>query len=340
MNAAGLVTGDRVFISGNVWNWPTPGDDAALEMLDPDADGIFSVTLPICDRFLQFKFFKNTGWDNGEDISSDRFHKSTGEDVTLSFTWSVRPDDLVVNNPLPVTFEGSDDMRWITFSLGSTPMNCSDFAIVPNPATTGINASANALQFVVNDNADQWAGAWTAAYDTLKFTEEYHTLSMMVYKTAIGRSALKVENSSNGGPTIELFATNTVVDEWELLTFDYTAGIGYEYPTFVIFPDFPDAARTAGATVLLDNIAEAVQTVVGVPSINANSIKVYPNPVTNELNVTFSSEHAKVAIYNILGRKIEEVIVDGTMTTFDVSSYSSGVYFVKVNNERIVKFVK
>ena len=83
---------------------------------------------------------------------------------------------------------------------------------------------------------------------------------MMVNRSTIGRSALKVESSSDGGPVIELFATNTVVDEWELLTYDFTAGIGFSYPRFVIFPDFPDAARTAGATVLLDNIAEAVMT--------------------------------------------------------------------------------
>ncbi len=263
----GFAAADRVFISGAAWGWPAPGDNAALEMFDNDADGIFSVTLPMCERFYEFKFFKNTGWDNGEPISSDRVHVFTGEDENLSFTWGDRPADVAVNNLLPVTFENATDNSWATFSLGPDPVDCSEFAIVPNPSASGINTSANALKFVVHDNADQWAGAWTSAYDTIKFTEEYHTLTMMVYKSVIGRTALKVENSSNGGPILELFATNTKTDEWELLTYNFKNAIGYEYPRFVIFPDFPAAARTAGATVYLDNIAEAVQTEYPYPQL-------------------------------------------------------------------------
>ncbi len=252
----GFIATDQVFITGGPWGWTTPGDDASLELLDGDADGIFSITLPLCEMFVEYRFHKNAGWDNGDQT---RFLQTTGVDEAFSFVWGVIPD--VVNNPLPVTFEGGyDDMRWLTFSQGPDADLCSDFSIVANPAVDGINTSANAIQFVVNDNADQWAGAWTGAYDTIKFTEEYHTLTMMVNRSTIGRSALKVESSSDGGPVIELFATNTVVDEWELLTYDFTAGIGFSYPRFVIFPDFPDAARTAGATVLLDNIAEAVMT--------------------------------------------------------------------------------
>jgi hypothetical protein len=79
---------------------------------------------------------------------------------------------------------------------------------------------------------------------------------------------------------------------------------------------------------------------VGISDAAIKAVKVYPNPVTNELNVTLSAPNAKVAIYNSVGRMIEEVKVQGTQARFDVSSYASGVYFVKVNNESVVKFVK
>jgi hypothetical protein len=338
MSAASLVEGDRVFISGKPWEWAVPGDSADLELLDADADGIFSVTLPVCPNMFKFKFFKNTGWDNGEPISLDRIHTFTEDDETLSFTWGVHTDDVSKNNPLPVMFEGSDDKSWEVFATGPDPFKCSDFSVVPNPSVSGINTSANALQFVVNDNDETWVGALTEAYGTIEFTEDYHTFTMMVYKTIISPTVLKFENSSNGGPVAEVSISNTIVDEWELLTYDFSELIGYSYPTFVIFPDFPET-RTAGTTVFLDNIAEAVQT-VRVSSNIANSIKVYPNPVTDQLNVTFSSANAKVIIYNSLGRKMEEVNVEGNMTTFDVSNYVSGLYFVKVNNNAIEKFVK
>ncbi|MCF8381560.1 MAG: T9SS type A sorting domain-containing protein [Bacteroidales bacterium] len=337
MASAGLVSGDRVFISGSAWNWPQPGTNADLEMFDTDGDGIFTVTLPICPNMWTFKFFKNANWDNGEPVTADRVHIFAANE-TLSFTWGVNFDDVVKNNPLPATFESSNDMAWGTFELGPNPFQCSDFTIVANPSTTGINTSANALQFVVNDNAQPWAGAYSGAYEPITFTQDMHILSMMVYKTIISPSALKVEDSSTGGAVTEIKVSNTVMNEWELLKFDFSAVIGHTYPKLVFFPDFPDT-RTAGTTVLLDNIGEAVSS-VQVPSYNANGIMVYPNPVTNELNVTFSTPNAKVTIYNSLGRIIEEVMAEGTKVTFNVSHYDNGLYFVKINNSSVVKFVK
>ncbi len=263
----GFAPADRVFISGAAWGWPEPGNNAALELFDGDADGIFSVTLPMCERFYEFKFFKNTTWANGEPISSDRVHVFTGGDENLSFTWGDRPADVPLNNALPVTFENANDNSWATFSLGPDPVDCSEFAMVPNPSASGINTSDNVLNFVVHANADRWAGAWTNAYETIKFTQEYHTMSLMVYRSDIGRTALKVESSSNGGPVLELFATNTKTDEWELLTYNFKDAIGYEYPRFVIFPDFPEGDRADGATVYLDNVAQAVQTEYPYPQL-------------------------------------------------------------------------
>ncbi len=79
---------------------------------------------------------------------------------------------------------------------------------------------------------------------------------------------------------------------------------------------------------------------VGIAGKTAESIKVYPNPAMNELNVTFVTPNANVVIYNSLGSKIEELKANGTQVRFDVSKYPHGVYFVKVNNETVVKFIK
>jgi hypothetical protein len=37
---------------------------------------------------------------------------------------------------------------------------------------------------------------------------------------------------------------------------------------------------------------------------------------------------------------MDEVLVKGTQARIDVSSYAKGLYFVKVNNETVRKFVK
>ena len=70
------------------------------------------------------------------------------------------------------------------------------------------------------------------------------------------------------------------------------------------------------------------------------SVKVYPNPAVDELNIALSSPNAKVAIYNSLGRVMDSALVEGTQASFDVRNYSRGIYFVKVNDDTVVKFVK
>jgi len=69
------------------------------------------------------------------------------------------------------------------------------------------------------------------------------------------------------------------------------------------------------------------------------SIKVYPNPASSRLYVDLSVANSTVAIYNSVGVKMEEVVVNGTRHQFDVSRYTKGMYFVKANNA-VVKFVK
>ncbi len=68
-------------------------------------------------------------------------------------------------------------------------------------------------------------------------------------------------------------------------------------------------------------------------------LNVYPNPAKDMLNVTLEKGNTNVAIYNSVGVKMEELLVEGTHHVFNVSNYSPGLYFVKANNT-VVKFVK
>ncbi len=68
-------------------------------------------------------------------------------------------------------------------------------------------------------------------------------------------------------------------------------------------------------------------------------LDVYPNPAKEMLNVTLEKGNTNVAIYNSVGVKMEELLVEGTHHVFNVSNYSPGLYFVKANNT-VVKFVK
>ena len=60
-----------------------------------------------------------------------------------------------------------------------------------------------------------------------------------------------------------------------------------------------------------------------------NAIKVYPNPVSDELTIQMpnSVELEKVFIYNSLGQKVSE----GDTQVISLSTLSSGVLFVEIS---------
>ncbi|HSO85978.1 MAG TPA: fasciclin domain-containing protein, partial [Draconibacterium sp.] len=157
-----------------------------------------------------------------------------------------------VDATFPIDFEVKTNAVWNVFANGAGAAD--DFMVIANPDKTGNNTSDNVLKFKVNDGADPWAGASSDSYAPVVFTEDSHKVTMMVWKSVISPVGFKLEGSTNGGPVTEVKVSNTVVNQWEKLTFDLSSLVGYSYNRIVIFPDFP-ATRTSGTTVYIDNIA-------------------------------------------------------------------------------------
>lgn len=82
---------------------------------------------------------------------------------------------------------------------------------------------------------------------------------------------------------------------------------------------------------------------LGVDDLNAKGFSAYPNPVTDILNLRANEEITSVSISNILGQTIYRANVGSMNSTVDMSSYSSGTYFVTVqigNTEGTVKVLR
>ncbi|MGE5447762.1 MAG: sugar-binding protein [Bacteroidales bacterium] len=78
----------------------------------------------------------------------------------------------------------------------------------------------------------------------------------------------------------------------------------------------------------------------GVKNVAQNAIKLYPNPVVGELNISQACVNAKICIYNALGQKVMEQLSGGINAKVNVSSLTKGVYFVKVNDGESLRFIK
>ena len=81
------------------------------------------------------------------------------------------------------------------------------------------------------------------------------------------------------------------------------------------------------------------------PTKTVSQYSVFPNPVTNELNINFNSAiDAKISIINITGQEIKRLeLSDKNTLQADVSNLPAGVYFARINagtQTQTVKFIK
>src|SRR5690606_24546648 len=76
---------------------------------------------------------------------------------------------------------------------------------------------------------------------------------------------------------------------------------------------------------------------------NAVTLKAYPNPVKDVLNISSNREITKIEVLNMLGQVIISNTTNSTETQVNLSGLVSGNYFVKVtanNSTKILKVVK
>jgi hypothetical protein len=87
-------------------------------------------------------------------------------------------------------------------------------------------------------------------------------------------------------------------------------------------------------------------TVAGILATNDNAIEglvVYPNPTRNVLNVSAQTEISSVEVINVLGQVLLTETSVASDVQMDMSSLSSGTYFVRINSENnssVVQVIK
>lgn len=75
---------------------------------------------------------------------------------------------------------------------------------------------------------------------------------------------------------------------------------------------------------------------VGIKEMGKNiSINIYPNPVKNEINITTSfNENAVFEIYDILGKQIKSVELNGEFTKVSTDELSNGTYIYQIVSKK------
>ena len=196
----------------------------------------------------------------------------------------------------PITFEtgGYGTLwTWTVFENDNQP----PLEIVANPSIAGINLSAQVAKFTAKQNGMPWAGCESqhgTNLGTFTLTSSNCIVKIMVNKPVISPVGIKFATAA-GASTGEILVSNTLVNQWEELTFDFTAIIGAPSSTgidqIIIFPDFQQ--RNQDRICYFDNIKFSSQ---GPPL--AEPMVAAPTPTYNPTNVIsmFSNPYTNVSV--------------------------------------------
>ncbi|NVK63761.1 MAG: T9SS type A sorting domain-containing protein [Flavobacteriales bacterium] len=102
---------------------------------------------------------------------------------------------------------------------------------------------------------------------------------------------------------------------------------GYQNQTiYVAFVNTTDD----GFALYVDNIRVEVEDPVGINELNDISLSVYPNPVSNQLNIKTDASIELIEVVSLDG----SVLTSSSENQMDVSSLTSGSYLVKVRTNQ------
>jgi hypothetical protein len=159
----------------------------------------------------------------------------------------------------PITFEAGGfgaDWTWAVFENDTNP----PLEIIANPDPSGANTSATVAQFTALATGNPWAGTESALATDLgiyTLSEENSIVKIMVWKTNISNVGIKMVTTSLGALP-ELLVPNTLTNQWEEITFDFSGYIDNaiyaieDVAQIVVFPDFMD--RNEDHVSYFDNI--------------------------------------------------------------------------------------
>ncbi len=240
---------------------------------------------------------------------------------------------------VPIDYESGGNganWTWTVFENDTNP----PLEIIANPDPTGINPSATVAKFTALQAGNPWAGCESlhgAGIGTWTIDSSNYMINIMVWKSVtsdVGIKLVRVDNWSLG----EIKIANTTVNQWEQITFDFSAHIGNTYDQIVIFPDFDLAGRSSDRIIYFDNVYGPDATATSIEENNTPYISLYPNPAQSEVNIQSRGVIENVEVYSISGERVISAQADGAEVRLNISDLAPGLYVVrtKVDGQVVV----
>lgn len=184
------------------------------------------------------------------------------------------------------------DWQWVVGENSTNP----PLEFITNPVSGGINTSPTVAKFIAKQGGANWALCYTNGDGQFTFDASNAIVKIMIYKPNISNIGMKFEGVS---PAVEIQIPNTQINQWQEITFNFSAHIGKTFNRIVIIPDFVTSPRPADRIIYFDNIQVPDGVVQGplpepttVPPLpphrQANVISIYSEAYANIPGTNFN----------------------------------------------------
>lgn len=210
----------------------------------------------------------------------------------------------------PVDFETGGfgaDWTWTVFENAGNPA----LEFVANPDPNTLNSSSTVAKFTALAQGAPFAGCETEhGSDIGNFTldAETSTISIMVYKSVISNVGIKLVESSSASLG-EILIPNTLINEWETITFDFSSMEGILYDQIVVFPDF--AQRSEDHIIYFDNITFGESVPLAVPMQAAPSPTIDASLVYSLYSEVYSNNDVDTWLTPWSNASIDDILIAG-----------------------------
>tara|TARA_B100001093_G_scaffold364362_1_gene349165 strand:- start:1976 stop:2872 length:897 start_codon:yes stop_codon:yes gene_type:complete len=259
----------------------------------------------------------------------------------------------------PIDFETGGygaNWTWTVFENDNNP----SLEIMTNPNIGGINSSATVAMFTALQTGQPFAGCESlhgTDIGSFSFDSTNCIIKIMVWKDVISDVGIKFADATSAAQP-EIKVANTLINQWEELTFDFSSRIGV-YPVvkdqIIIFLDFELAGRTQDNVCYFDNVSFSSSNFVGID----NKSETFPqgfileqnfpnpfNPITTVRYELPEDSFVDVTIYDMLGNVVSNLVsanqssgyksIQWNATNNQGQHVSAGVYLYKIQADDFV----
>jgi len=227
-------------------------------------------------------------------------------------------------------WQGNDYTTANTYTANYTNINGCDSVYTLNLAVNPVYTFTE-NDSICNGDTSHWQGnnltianTYTANYTSVNGCDSIYTLNLFVntVDTSLTVTDPVITANAIGASYQWLDCSNNV--------FLLISGATSQNYTAIANGDYA-VAITQGACTDTSSCVQIIS--IGIASIQTEEISVFPNPTDGAFTITYGTLHPSIYIYNNLGKLIYEKGKTALGSeTINLSAYSKGIYFVKIQS--------